>query len=320
MRRAIVASALVVSGVFAAAARAAQPGEPAAEPAAPAPESAAPAPESATSAAQPAAAPPASSTKEKASVAAPPPPPVMVTARPAPATPVVVPLPAGAASPRADAGARPHLPRGPIESRFNVRLDLDVVWNKSSSFDIVSDRDTSVFPGIAIGYAVLRAERLALIPELGFAGNHSDGSAVFGGAVSSTSLTTLNPYAGLSARWAVLSVLDLAARISGGASFVSFDMDTADGEPRLSDDHVAPFFTAGGGFTLRSWDSAFETNSGTLRSLVMGLGVEGGYLFAGSVDLTPTASTGARIRTEYMSLGTLERSGPYLKTSLTARF
>jgi hypothetical protein len=250
-----------------------------------------------------------------------PPPPAVISpaARPRPKL-AAAPWSATATPPDEDVVSRARADEGPIESRFNVRLDLDTVWNASSSFDLFSDRDTLVYPGIAIGYAILRSERLALIPELGFQGNHTTGGSVLGGAVSSTSLTTLNPYVGVSARWELFPILDLAARVSGGASFLSFDMDTATDSTRLSDDHVAPFLTVGGGFTLRTLDAAFETRSGALRSLVAGLGVESGYVFAGSVDLTPSAAGDGRIDTRYLSLGTLERSGPYVKTSLSARF
>ena len=47
----------------------------------------------------------------------------------------------------------------------------------------------------------------------------------------------------------------------------------------------------------------------------------GGYVLGGSVVLTPTPTgdTG-RIATEYMTIGKLERSGPYVRVSLVARF
>lgn len=316
MKVVILATSVVVSGGFAAAAFAAQP-ESAPVEQGPAPQSEAPAPE-------PPAAPAAAAAPQGSEAAPAPPPPLMVRPKPEPshAAPEIAPLPANAAPPEvdADAEARARADRGPIESRFDVRLDLDTVWNTSGSFDIVSDRDTSVYPGIAIGYAVLRSQSFALVPEIGFSGNHTTGSALFGGAVSSTSLTTLNPYVGLGARWALLPLLDLAARVSGGASVIGFDMDVGSDDTKLSDDHVAPFLTAGGGFTLRTFDGAFETKSGAFRSLVAGLGMEAGYVFAGSVDLTPATPGDGRIRTQYLSLGTLKRSGPYLKTSLTARF
>ena len=315
MKLAVMTSVVVASAAFAAVASAAQQAD-APPDSAPAPESEAPAPEAVP--------PPAETAAPAASDAAPasPPPPAIVAPRPSAvrARHAVTPLPAAATAPDADAAARARADEGPIESRFNVRLDLDTVWNASPSFDLFATRDTFVYPGIAIGYAVVRSERLSLIPELGFSGNHTVGGDVLGGAVSRTSLTTLDPYAGLSVRWGLFPILDLAARASGGVSVLSFEMNTATDAPALSDDHIAPFFTVGGGFTLRTLDGAFETKSGTLRSLVAGLGVEAGYVFASSVDLTPTAPGDGRIETRYLSLGTLERSGPYVKTSLSARF
>ena len=245
----------------------------------------------------------------------------IVTARGPAAAPAPRATKAANAPASADAGAAAPVDYGPIESRFNVRIDIDTVWNKSSSFDLISDRDTSVLPGISIGYAVLRSERLSLVPELGVNGNDRTGSAVFGGAVERTDLSAWNPYAGVSVRFAALSVLDVSARVSGGASILSFEMTPVDSSPKLSDDHVAPFMTLGGGFTLHTWEAAFQTGAGALRSLVAGIGLEAGYLLAGSVDLTPAPSGSVgRIRSDYSSIGTLERSGPYLKTSFSARF
>jgi hypothetical protein len=224
------------------------------------------------------------------------------------------------ATPPRDTG--PERPRdtSPIESRFNLRLDMDAVWYTSTTFDLVSSQDVSAFPGVSVGYAVLRSGNLWFIPEIGYSANTETASNLFGVAMTSIRLGSKNAYAGLSGRLDVLPVLDVAARISGGATFYHFEMRPGFGVPdKLSDNEAAPFLTIGGGATVHLTPGALETKSGAFRSLNAGIAVEGGYIAGGSVELHPVR-TDARIATSYMSLGNLERSGPYLKVSLVARF
>ena len=71
--------------------------------------------------------------------------------------------------------------------------------------------------------------------------------------------------------------------------------------------------TFGAGFTLRTPARAFETHRGRLASLSLGLLVEGGYSVAkaADIDLKPTHS-GDVARTSF-SLGSIDRSAPYLR-------
>jgi len=296
----------------------------AAAPAAPAASAAAPAAPAASAPAAAAAAPAAPGAAAPAPVAATAapaaaPPPDLVTAPPAAGA--VAARPVATAPPAQDAGPAAPVFRGPVESRFNVRLDIDTVWYTKQSFDLFSSHDTSLFPGVSIGYAVFHSEPISLIPELGFSANSEDASSLFGGALAHTTLASKNAYAGVSVRWGLLSILDLAARLSGGASFVHIELEpNISNTALLKDDGTSPFMTLGGGFTVHTPTGTFQTNSGALRSLIAGLSVEGGYVLGGSVELTPKPSDSGRINTTYMSLGRLDRSGPYIKTSLTARF
>jgi hypothetical protein len=201
-------------------------------------------------------------------------------------------------------------------------MDFHTIWYTKPSFDLFSDKDASLYLGASFGYTLFQFDRVAVIPELGFNANHTGASGLFGGAISSTSLTAENVYAGVSVRWDLLSFLDLAARLSGGATFAQVELQangTSNGP--LVDDGAAPFGALGGGFTVHTAPGTFETKGGSLRSLVGGLSVEGGYLLAGSIQLTPTPkSNTGRVETGYTSLGSLERSGPYLQISLSARF
>ena len=225
------------------------------------------------------------------------------------------------AAPPADHGSSEAY-KGPLESRFDVRVDFNTIWYTQPSFDLVSDRDASLFVGASLGYALFRFGRLSVIPELGFNANSTGSSDLFGGAIQRTSLSAENVYAGAGVRWDLVSILDLAGRLSGGATFAQFEMQPSGANaPLLQDDGAAPFFTMGAGFTVHTPPGTFETKGGSLRSFVAGLSVESGYVFAGSIRLTPTPKDGTgRVDTGYMSLGNLDRSGPYLQISLNARF
>jgi hypothetical protein len=189
------------------------------------------------------------------------------------------------------------------------------------SFDLFSNRDTSIVPGVSVGYALFHLDPVWIVPELGYSGTSESASGLLDGAIARTSLGSKNAYAGVSARWELLSILDVAARISGGVSFLNIQM-TPNGPDaaELHDDTASPFMTLGGGFTVHTPMGLLQTKTGALRSLIAGVSFEGGYIFGGSVDLTPARSDSDRIKTSYLSLGSLDRSGPYLKASLTARF
>ena len=240
----------------------------------------------------------------------------------APSVSPVTPMPASLAAPSVDTGT-PATPRkGPLESRFNVRVDFDTVWYTKPSFDLFSGSDASLFFGASFGYTLFRFDRLSVIPELGFNANHAGASDLFGGAVSSTSLTAEHAYGGIGVRYDVVPILDVDGRLTGGASFAQVELQPSGANAStLEDDGVAPFLSLGAGFTLHTRPGAFETNGGALRSMVAGLSLESGYVFAGSIRLTPRPSDStARVDTEYMSLGKLDRSGPYLQFSGNLRF
>ena len=261
-----------------------------------------------------------------AGTAAPPSTAAAAPSTPAPAQSVspVTPLPASMAAPLppADTGPPPSPPKGPLESRFNVRVDFDTVWYSEPSFDLFSGSDASLFFGASLGYSLFRFGRLSVVPELGFNANHAGASDLFGGAVSSTSLTAEHAYGGVGARYDVVPILDVDARLAGGASFAQVTIQPSGANASsLEDDGVAPFLSLGAGFTLHTRPGAFETNSHALRSLVAGFSLESGYVFAGSIRLTPRPSDStARVDTEYMSFGKLDRSGPYLQLSGSLRF
>lgn len=84
------------------------------------------------------------------------------------------------------------------------------------------------------------------------------------------------------------------------------------------DAHVAG--TLGAGFTLRTPARTFETYAGRLSSLSLGLTLEGGYTLAPEASLRAEPSADAEIARTTFSLGTLKRSGAYLRAMIALRF
>jgi hypothetical protein len=243
------------------------------------------------------------------------PPPYIYGAAP-PSGPAAAPAPI---TPNADSVA--EKPKGPVHSRFNAAVNWDSVWYTGKSFDFFSEQNNATSPGVSIGYAILMDEPISLVPELGWSTNKVSQENLFGGAISHTELRTHNAYGGLSFRVGILSFLEAHARVAAGASFLKASLRTGTESTEFATDGISPYATAGGGVTLHSPSRTFETQNGSLRSLVAGVTLEGGYQLGGSLDITPTPTgdTG-RIPTTYMSFGVLERSGPYVRTSLVLRF
>lgn len=293
----------------------------AAQPSTPAPAAGAAAPSS-TAAPEAAAAGAATAPSTAEEAKAPPAPKAASGTSAAPSVSPVTPMPASMTSPSVDTGTPSSPRKGPLESRFNIRADFNTIWYTEPSFDLFSGGDASLFFGASFGYTLFRFDRLSVIPELGFNANHAGASDLFGGAVSSTGLTAEHAYGGVGVRYDIVSILDVDGRLTGGASFAQVELQPGGANAStLKDDGVAPFLSLGAGFTLHTAPGAFETNSGGLRSLVAGLSLESGYVFAGSIRLTPRpGDSTARVDTEYMSLGKLDRSGPYLQVSGNLRF
>lgn len=243
-------------------------------------------------------------------------PPPQIAAAPSPAFAPAEPRPS---APERDSGG--EKPRGPIHSRFNIAVNVDTVWYTGRSFDFFSEHNNATSPGVSLGYALWMDDPVSLVPEIGWSTNTVSEENLFGGAISHTELQWHNVYGGLSLRFAIISFLETHARVAGGVSFVDATVRTGTASAEFENTGVSPFGSVGAGFTVHSPGGALETNSGSFRTLVAGLTFEGGYQLGSALDITPTPTgDSGRIPTTYSSFGMLERSGPYLRTSLVLRF
>ena len=209
----------------------------------------------------------------------------------------------------------------PIEGRFNVDFGVDSTWYTQKGFDLFSDSDVAHSLAVDVGYAVYASGPISVVPELGFSTNSQSSGALFGGAITSTSLDTNAFHAGASVRYALLSFLEPEARVTGGFSLVHAKLNPSGGPSELESNSTIPFVTLGGGITVHTPTGTFETKQSALRRLVLGVTVEGGAVLASSMELTPTPTQpSGRITTVDQSLGSLGRSGPFVRVVLGLRF
>jgi hypothetical protein len=197
---------------------------------------------------------------------------------------------------------------------------IETVWRRDRSFDLFSSADARTSLGAYIGYAVLDGT-VAIEPQLGIATASSSATGLFGGAISRTDLDESMLYAGVAVRWALLSFLEPEVRGALGGTKLQASVRPEAGPSPMTADETVPFASIGLGLTLRTPAGAFESRSGSLRSVALGATVEAGYVAVKSFDLTPTPSLEApRIRTRDADLGTLELSGPYTRLAFFLRF
>jgi hypothetical protein len=76
----------------------------------------------------------------------------------------------------------------------------------------------------------------------------------------------------------------------------------------------------GGGLLLQTPRRLFETRRGRLGSLVIGLLVEGGYVFAGAANYRLKVKSDSDLNSTRIALGKLELGGPYLRIAGVVRF
>jgi hypothetical protein len=178
--------------------------------------------------------------------------------------------------------------------------DVTPSWGVWASHDLISLRDTVI---------------LALEAGWDYAG---EDEAAFAGQLD-TELRTHDFHGGVRIRWAPIDFLQPHVRVVGGVSWVRADL-TANGEHSETEE-LPPFVSAGGGFLLRSPTRSFETPRGMFASLSLGVMVEGGYTHAAALDVGFRGARGERdIALVEPDLGSLDRAGPYVRTSLVASF
>jgi hypothetical protein len=110
-------------------------------------------------------------------------------------------------------------------------------------------------------------------------------------------------------------------RASAGAVWTHVSLNDAGLGGTIADRDVAFAATLGGGIMLRTPTRLFETYRGRLASLSLGVLTEAGYAMAPAASVQGTPSGGsADVARSSVQLGSLSRSGPYLRIMGVVRF
>lgn len=188
---------------------------------------------------------------------------------------------------------------------FGLFLDFSPLWQTSRAFDLFSNRDLSLRTGLTIEADLLEVDEGTYL-SVDLNGSFENASDVVLGNFD-TELSVANIAGGLRLRKEFWSVVGAHVIALGGASHIETRFD----EGRESDAWV-PTAQLGAGL------SGMLPNS---KRVQPGLLVEGGYFLSGSTDLTLKSSViDGALAQQTTALGSVERSGPYLRFSIFARY
>jgi hypothetical protein len=210
---------------------------------------------------------------------------------------------------------------GDAGAAIGLGLSVDAVFHHDVGFRLFDQSKANSRLGIWASHdlATLR-KRWILSGELGFGVEGNDGTGLFDGSVSAH-LRSSTFYGAVSVRWDACSIFAPHLRASGGASAIDLELQMSD-EPNETDSAVSGFGALGAGFLLHTPARAFESRTGQFASLSFGVMFEAGYAVRSPVDfaLKNRSATPRSIEIISAKLGRLDLSGPYLRTSLVARF
>lgn len=211
-------------------------------------------------------------------------------------------MPAPSAAP-----PQPAPPAPPPKTEYPVALFLDLgpLWQTSRGYDLFSSNDLLPRVGLTGELDLVKLERYSTLSLDASWSTESAQDMVLG--TLSTELSTVNLAGGVRVRRELLPFLAVHGAIMGGASRVKT--------------------TLGSEAPSSKWMPSAQLGLGVSGSLVgdmvlkPGVLVEGGYYLSGSKSLEFGGTTPddgiSRVGTQ---LGTLERSGPYLRFALFARY
>lgn len=207
----------------------------------------------------------------------------------------------------------PQEPPPPPKTKFPIGLELNFmpVWQTGAGYDLFSRNDISTRIGLAADVELLDiADRTPLAVEAGWS-TESQSESSLDGALDAE-MTAHNLHGGLKVRHELFSFLSPHLHVAAGATRLKTEFSTfGAGATRDFESHEwLAFGFAGAGVT-----------ASIPAPLVVrpGLSLEGGYLVSQSMPLR-LEPTWQGLATSGASLGTLERSGPYLRIGIFLRY
>jgi hypothetical protein len=188
---------------------------------------------------------------------------------------------------------------------FGIFLDVSPLWQRSRGFDLFSDSDISPRVGVTVEMDVLELARDTHL-SLDLSGALEQASDTVLGDLE-TRFSSLQLLTGGRLRKVWHPLFDTHLGVLGGVARTS----TRIGLEGSSFDWI-PMAQFGAGFSALM-PGNFRTRPGLL--------FEGGYVLSKDIDLPlATVQSGDSIDHRTANLGTLERSGPYLRFSAFLRY
>ena len=212
-----------------------------------------------------------------------------------------------------------HTP-GDAHAHFTLALEVSAISRDDEGWKRFERGSVSPRFGLSVAYDLVPIhEQLTLLVELG-AGLENDESYDLLGFGTSAELSSQTLHAGLGLRWDPLSWLSPHIRAWGGASL--FQLDIRGTNQAFDTGYATSVFGAlGAGFLLHTPPRLFESDTGKLAALQLGLLVEAGYALRSEIDFRlRTQPDARRIEVVDASLGSLSLTGWYLRFAVVMRF
>jgi len=201
-----------------------------------------------------------------------------------------------------------------------VGLSMELPWHTESAFDLFSENDVGQRYGLWATYDVLALGESAFVAAgAGFDVEQMEVEDLFASSLD-TELSAVVLYGTAVLRYVPVDWLQPHARLSLGGQFVRSRL--AFGDNTYQNDGDLPFGSLGAGFTLRTPTRLFESRRGDMAALSFGIMIEGGYALVSTLEMKVDGRgpDDRDITLIESDLEDLDRSGPFMRMSLVARF
>jgi hypothetical protein len=207
-------------------------------------------------------------------------------------------------------------PRTEYTHRFSIYLEDRIVWLTNPGYDLFSENDEAAAGGLTAEVDLMRLSApLVLSVEAGFLVESAHDNVLGGELAADLSSNTYQ--IGARVRDELLSWVTVHARATMGLSDADIELSSGDYQSANATGkyHTSPLLYQG------SLGVGGTVQVPPYYRLGGGIIVEGGYLVSSSAPLSLKQDRADNaVSVEEASLGTLGRSGPYLRLGLFVRF
>lgn len=216
-------------------------------------------------------------------------------------------------------------PESPLSTFLSVGFAVENVWNDSSAYDFVSERDRLLRGGFSLGVDALTfASAATLSVDLEAMFGETDDEGPLPSFIQQSELRHTNLGAGVGVRYAIVPWLAPHVHIGGGLTLRELELTGVD-FGQLREQGSAGYAKVGAGITFLSPVRRLSATRRYFNAIGFSVVAEGGYQATPAIDLSLPAiasnpDEGRNIAVAATPLGSLPLAGPYLRISALARF